>query len=152
MGHSIPLPKARHRPVRPGKTLMRTLVFAFGLAVLAGACGSSTEPASTQPVRLLDADQFNTYLDENPDTVVLNVHIPYAGHIEATDEFVPFDGILDWDGLPENPDTPIAIYCRSGSMSGEAASVLADAGFTDIVDLDGGMNAWTESGRALIDS
>ena len=40
----------------------------------------------------------------------------------------------------------MAIYCRSGTMSAAAAPVLAELGYDDIVELDGGMVAWTASG------
>ncbi|MBT8208298.1 MAG: rhodanese-like domain-containing protein [Acidimicrobiia bacterium] len=89
-------------------------------------------------------------MQENPEVDVINVHVPYEGHIDGTDAFVDFERILEYGGLPENRSVPVALYCRSGSMSGTAAQDLAEAGFTNIVDLNGGMNAWTSSGRELL--
>ena len=37
----------------------------------------------------------------------------------------------------------------SRNMSAEAAQTLSAMGYTDIVELDGGMRAWSESGRPL---
>lgn len=124
------------------------------LLVLSG-CGSDTdgdEAATADSIQLLAPDDFAGYLDANPDVALINVHIPYQGHIDGTDEFVPFDEILDWNALPTDRDAPIVLYCRSGNMSGRAASNLADAGYTNVVDLDGGMNAWVGSGRSLLDT
>ena len=78
------------------------------------------------------------------------MHIPCEGHIEGTDEFVEFTKILEHDCLPASFDDPVVVYCRSGSMSGQAAAELVAAGYTNVVDLDGGMNAWTASGRELL--
>jgi rhodanese-related sulfurtransferase len=89
---------------------------------------------------------------ENKDFPLINVHIPYAGEIEGTDEFIPFDQIeTNIDKLPTDKDARIVIYCRSGSMSGISARSLVKLGYTDIWNLDGGMIAWQASGRPLQD-
>jgi hydroxyacylglutathione hydrolase len=36
--------------------------------------------------------------------------------------------------------------CQGGSRSAIAASLLQAAGFTDVVNMKGGMDAWRESG------
>lgn len=47
-----------------------------------------------------------------------------------------------------SPDTPVALYCRSGKRSAAAASALTGKGYS-IIDLDGGVLAW-EKGRLPI--
>ncbi len=85
--------------------------------------------------------------------VVINVHTPDEGSIAGPDAAIPFDELrARANELPEDTTTPLALYCRSGSMSAEASVTLAKMGFTDIVELRGGMNAWTASGRDLIPS
>jgi rhodanese-related sulfurtransferase len=46
--------------------------------------------------------------------------------------------------LPQ--DRPIVAVCRSGNRSSVALSVLARAGFTNVLNLRGGMIAWSRSG------
>lgn len=41
---------------------------------------------------------------------------------------------------------PVAVYCRSGNRSKDAAKVLSMMGY-NVVELDEGYNAWVESGR-----
>lgn len=126
------------------------------LALGAVACGGDeTQPAdggaaeAIPRARLVDVDGFVDFLDATPSAVLVNVHIPYEGHIDGTDAFVPFDEIGTWEGLPADRDAPIALYCRSGSMSARATAALVDLGYTNLVDLDGGMNAWTAVGKTL---
>ncbi len=42
------------------------------------------------------------------------------------------------------------LYCRSGSMSTAAAQVLASEGYQDVMELDGGFNAWRAAGHELL--
>ncbi len=123
-------------------------------ALLVSACSQSgnidDELAEPNPIEFLDADAFAAFLEENPDLDLINVHVPYEGHIEGTDAFVDFREILNFEDLPKDLAKPIVLYCRSGNMSGQAATELADAGYSNIIDLSGGMNAWTASGRTLL--
>lgn len=84
-----------------------------------------------------------------PSALVVNVHIPYEGEIEGTDAFIAYDRIVGDSRLPADHDAEIVLYCRSGRMSEIAAAALVRAGYTNVVDLEGGMDAWTATGRPL---
>jgi thioredoxin len=45
---------------------------------------------------------------------------------------------------------PVYVYCLSGSRSGQAANMLRSQGFTQVVNLKGGLIAWKKSGRELV--
>lgn len=87
-----------------------------------------------------------------PDAFVINVHVPDEGSIAGTDAAIPYDRIVGDDRLPADRSTPILLYCKTGRMSAEAAVALIDAGYRDVVQLDGGMEAWQATGRRLIES
>jgi len=38
---------------------------------------------------------------------------------------------------------PVYVYCKSGGRSAKTSEILADMGFTKIVDLKGGFLAWS---------
>lgn len=81
---------------------------------------------------------------------MINVHVPYEGEISQTDLFIPFDKISEYlDKLPAK-DAPILLYCRSGRMSTEAAATLARLGYSEVMELDGGFNAWQAEGHELL--
>jgi len=87
---------------------------------------------------------------EDRDLTMVNVHIPYEGELPQTDLLIPYDEIEDH--LAELPakDAPIVLYCRSGSMSSTAARILAEEGYTNVMELDGGFNAWEAAGYELL--
>ena len=127
------------------------LYFALGMPGMDHGSNSSMDGmdmSSDDPThRLVDPAQFAAAMRE-PGAVVINVHVPYAGEIEGTDAFMPFDQI-DASALPADRTTQVVVYCRSGSMSATAVVALVGLGYTNIVELAGGMNAWTASGREL---
>ena len=105
----------------------------------------------TGSIERLAPDEFEKVI-QNQSIFLLNVHTPYQGKINGTDEILE-----DWeniekymDRLPKDTSVPIAIYCRSGRMSETVAEDLKEMGYQKIYDLSGGMNAWEESGRKIV--
>jgi phage shock protein E len=135
------------RPVVIGVALLCLTVLAAGCASSgSGSSGAASAGATT----LLAPDAFADVVGDEQ-TFVINVHVPDEGSIEGTDAAIPFDRIeAQQADLPADRGTPLAVYCRSGSMSAEAVAALTGLGYTDIVDLDGGMQAWTAEGLPLL--
>lgn len=119
---------------------MRYLLILLAVLFLA-ACAK--EPS----ISLIDAQAFQD-LDE--DTFVIDVHTPEQEHIAGTDAFIPYDALAEYlHLLPEDKDTPIAVYCRSGTMSEQAAKTLQDLGYTEVYDLEGGVQSWESAGLPM---
>ena len=87
---------------------------------------------------------------QEEDVFVIDVHVPRQKHIPGTDAWIPYDRIEELvDRLPEDKNTKILVYCRSGYMSKIAASKLAEMGYRNIVNLDGGTVAWIREGLPM---
>lgn len=119
------------------------------------ACGGGDGTGSTQgtggaPVeaRPLAPAAF-AEVARDPSTFVLNVHVPYAGSIPGTDAEIPFDRIEARRRELPSRTRRVAVYCRTGAMSAVARRTLARLGYRRTVELRGGMEAWTASGRRL---
>lgn len=136
--------------------LIRVAVVVGALVVGVAACGG--QPAGNGEVRV-EVQGGGTYVDVSPerlatlleakDFTLVNVHIPYEGEIAKTDLFIAYDQIGSrLAELPE-PEAMIVLYCRSGSMSTTAATTLVRAGYTNVWNLAGGMNAWRAAGFGL---
>ena len=85
-----------------------------------------------------------------PEVAVIDVRTPE----EYAEGHLPWASNVDW----KSPDflqqveaaypkqAPLAVYCRSGRRSAEAAEVLTNAGYT-VSNLQGGYLAWTAAGK-----
>ena len=81
--------------------------------------------------------------DEIPDALLLDVRSPAEyreGRIPGSQN-VPIQSLDKVYQLTDNKDTPIFVYCHSGSRSTYAALMLRDMGFRDVRNL-GGMSAY----------
>ncbi|MDY7079512.1 MAG: rhodanese-like domain-containing protein [Chloroflexota bacterium] len=123
-----------------------TMILA-ALTLLVTACSQPSQDADGYTP--ITVEQLAGML-EDKDFTLVNVRIPYDGEIPQTDLFIPFDEIEEH--LDEFPDkgAPIVLYCRSGYMSTSAAKTLASLGYTNIMEVDGGMKAWQAAGYELL--
>ena len=74
------------------------------------------------------------------------------GHIKGADLIDPFQSDFVEQAKAKLPiDKTIAIYCRSGRRSANAAGKLADVGYK-CVNLKGGILAWKEANLPVVKS
>lgn len=84
------------------------------------------------------------------DAFVVDVHTPEQDHLEGTDAFIPYDQIGSrLSDLPADKNAEIILYCRSGSMSAQAAQVLVEKGYSNVKHLAGGIQAWREQHQGI---
>lgn len=140
------------------RSALRALAAVVITVGVAGCAAADPPPTSTSTstkqvpsaALLVGPDEFAAAIAA-PGRVTVNVHVPFEGDIVGTDLSIPFDQIAaQADRLPADRKTGLAIYCRSGPMSAIAAATLHDLGYTDVVELRGGMRAWQADGRPLI--
>ncbi len=134
------------------KKIMLCLLFSCFFLFLA-SCSANKNNGEIQNLSPQETAGLLAQKEENG-LFVLNVHTPYAGEIEKTDAIIE-----DWQNiaahvnqLPEDKNTPILVYCRSGRMSSSAVQQLQALGYTNISHLDGGMLAWQEQGFSIINA
>jgi rhodanese-related sulfurtransferase len=66
-------------------------------------------------------------------------HLPRARHIPLSQLSKRVDEIGKFK------DKPVIVTCRTGTKAGSATRVLRQAGFTNVFELRGGVNAWQQA-------
>lgn len=110
--------------------------------------GARTPAAGTKN---LSVNELKQRLDAGEQFYLLDVRSAeeYSGdgHI-AGSHLLPLPALATRQGeLPR--DQPIVCVCRSGNRSGVAAEQLARQGFTEVINLSGGMIAWARAGLPM---
>lgn len=119
----------------------------LGTTALLAGCSSSEGS-----VENVSADQFLTAAAA-PGAVVVDVRTPAEfadGHVEGAINVnvESADFATQIAALPK--DTKYAVYCRTGRRSAVATEQMAAAGFTSLVNLEGGVADLQSAGAPIV--
>lgn len=133
------------------KHFTNTLLLAFFLMVFF-AC-SAPQPESQAKISIADASEL---IADNKSVIVLDVRTPAefeTGHIQNavnidinSDDFAQRVALLD-------RDTTYVIHCAANVENGrtdKSITVMNELGFTDLLDLEGGIIAWQQEGLEIV--
>lgn len=120
-------------------------LLAAGL-LLAGCGGGSAEVTGVDPAAASE-------IVSSGDALVLDVRTPAefaAGHLPgAVNIDVESSDFADRvSGLDEGEST--LVYCQTGNRSGVATDTMVDLGFTELSELEGGIEAWAAAGGQVV--
>lgn len=105
------------------------------------AAAPETTPAND--VAVITPAALRELIEQKTAFTLLDVRQPdefAEGHIDGA-TLIPLVDLPN--RLAEVPqDKKVVVYCKSGARSAEAAKILKDKGYTDVVSLDGGITAW----------
>lgn len=124
------------------------LTVLLGVSALLVACSSTSDSAVTD----VGAQDFVTSSSE-PGTVVVDVRTPAeyaAGHVEGAVNIDVESSAFGAEIAALPTDTTYAVYCRSGRRSTLASDQMADAGFTSVINLEGGVADLQAAGASIV--
>lgn len=124
--------------------LKSILVLLLSISIL--SCNSQT----TKKAQMIVAPEaFAKKIKETPNAQILDVRTPEEYASEHIDNAVNVDWLGDnfeADAEKFDKSKPIFVYCKIGGRSSKASAKLAELGFTNIYDLNGGMMKWNAAG------
>ena len=113
---------------------------------LIGLLGISLSSCSQTSFKSVDVDEFKKVItQENVQLLDVRTEQEFnEGHIaNALNVDVKQDNFMEQAKEVLNSEKVIAVYCRSGRRSADAAARLSKEGF-QVIDLKGGIIAWTK--------
>jgi rhodanese-related sulfurtransferase len=132
--------------LRTGNSLLAASAVAMLFAIAAGPT-----PAIAAPPSVVDVKQGAAL--QNRGALLLDVREPdeYAqGHAPGS-TLIPL-GQLEQrlSEITSYKNKPVAVICRSGRRSAQAAKLLDQAGFSTVSNVEGGMLAWQKAGLPVV--
>lgn len=123
------------------KRIIFTLIMGFSFFGLFG---------QTNKFKTVDVNEFAKFISDTT-VIVLDVRTPAEhaeGHIPGTnfniDVLEESYTKIATENLPK--DKPVALYCRSGNRSKNAARILTEKGY-QVVELGSGFRGWVAAGK-----
>jgi len=118
--------------------------------------GLSMLESVNQTIRDIGTQELAQALEQNPDTVLIDVRTPreinlLGGMIQAPRSYNIPRGWLEFritERVPDK-DTPIVVYCGINQRSPLAADTLTRMGYTHVQNYADGIFAWRDAGLAM---
>lgn len=95
----------------------------------------------------ITVQELKTKLDAKEEFIFIDVREGYEyEEFNLGAELIPLGDITNaLSKYDDKKDEEIVLHCRSGQRSGMAQQFMKQAGFTNVRNLTGGVNAWKEA-------
>jgi rhodanese-related sulfurtransferase len=128
---------------------MRHTKIFYSAAIVAALAFAGYTFHKPRYVRIITAPELNQVM-KHEDIFLVDVHIPEQRHIKGTDAFIPYDQVEQHQAkLPKDKNAALYVYCEGGPMGNAAARALHALGYRNLINLEGGANAWRKQGFAF---
>lgn len=120
----------------------------LAVSLFATGCPKDPEPASESKPTINQLSATAVQNDaQKLGAQFIDVRTPEeftAGHAKGAVN-IPLDK-LDAESAKLNKDRPVYLICQTGRRSQKAAEQLAQKGFVELINIEGGTSAWTAAG------
>lgn len=128
------------------KKLILAVVGVVSATLFLTSCSSDSSAQKVSP------KEFSEVISD-PSVVILDVRTPQEfaeGHLANAINIDFQSGNFEQEIASLDKSKTYAVYCRSSNRSGQAVKVMADAGFTSMYDMDGGIVDWQAAGGQIV--
>lgn len=129
------------------KKAVALAVAAIASVGLLAGCSSNNEAT-----KKVDPVEFSEVIAQ-PSVIILDVRTPEefnAGHIPNAININVADSNFSSEVSKLDKNATVAVYCRSANRSAVATNEMAELGFTDMYDMQGGIIDWEAAGGPVV--
>lgn len=136
---------------------MKNHLLALSLLFATASFSTFTPPAQaaeTAPPQVQHADPKAAakLIETNKDVVILDIRTPAEfedGHIDKAVNVDFYDKTFGEKIAKLDKSKTYLVHCAAGGRSTKSLAQFKSQGFTNVVHLDGGLNAWKEAGQPV---
>jgi rhodanese-related sulfurtransferase len=134
-------------PRKPLAGVLSKVLVAAAVLFALGSCGPAPETGTA-----ISAAELADRIEAGTAPLILDVRTPAefeAGRIPGAVN-IPHDRLAQRVfELGISPSDEVVVHCQSGRRAGLAEAALREAGYTNVRDLSGHMQAWRDAGLPL---
>ncbi|HEY9169611.1 MAG TPA: rhodanese-like domain-containing protein [Lutibacter sp.] len=119
------------------------------ITALAISCDTKSQSQS-DAIKVLTPTEFK---EKAANQTIIDIRTPQEfsqGHIDGAININYYDNNFIDQIAKYDKNQPIFIYCRSGNRTSSASKKIADFGFTEIYDLEGGILYWLKNNNETV--
>ncbi len=123
---------------------MKVIIALLIVVVLIISCQKKT----AKGVENIEPNQFAEKIKATENPQLLDVRSPEefeGGHLDNADNVNWNDINFVKNAKEYDKSKPIFVYCKAGVRGGKAANKLAELGFTEIYNMEGGIDKWNKT-------
>ncbi len=123
------------------RTLLVITLIAFAI--------TSCNGQASKNIKTIDAVSFSKEIQSTSDAQILDVRTPEeftSGHLDQAQNVNWLNADFVNNASKYDKSKPVFVYCKSGGRSHKAAEKLAELGFTNVIELEGGIMKWDAAG------
>ncbi len=128
--------------------MKKTILSLFFLGTLAmSSCSQSSEGIAN-----LNPKEFQESLIKDDNVFILDVRTPEefaGGHLEGATNMNINSSNFEANLENIDKDRNVYVYCLSGGRSTQAANVLKEKGFKNVINMNGGILSWRNAGMPI---
>ena len=137
---------------------MRNLILSVVTVFSLVACGQTAEKSSasqeaTEVVKATVSINDAEAKMKEANVLIIDVRTPdefKQGHIEGAQNINVLDATFKEKVAQLNKDQAVVVYCRSGSRSAKAQGIMANMGFIETYNMQGGIMAWLAKNNKVV--
>jgi thioredoxin len=110
---------------------------------------TSCKGQPSKNIQTIDAIAFSKAIQATPNPQVVDVRTPEefaSGHLIQAQNVNWMNPDFVANSAKYDKSKPIFVYCKSGGRSHKAAEKLAELGFTNVIEMEGGILKWEAAG------
>jgi rhodanese-related sulfurtransferase len=137
----------------PLLVLMLAIGSVIAITLIGGCLGSSPAPENGTVRTVPPAEALILFEErgDSPGFVIIDVRRPdefAGGHIAGA---ININSATFSERLADlEPEGTYIIYCQGGARSAGVREMMREAGFREVYEIEGGINAWTTAGLPVV--
>ena len=139
--------------------LLTSILFALSpplYAVDGIISGNQLQTQAEKETTTINTQQLKMMIDEEPGMALIDIRTHreienMGGTIDAPQNTIIPRGWIEFrtQGVAQNKDTPIVVYCGGGIRSPLVAKTLQDMGYTNVKNYSAGFIGWKNNGMPI---